>query len=201
MGFIPQKHNPLHRPVKQETQNILLSQQQTWRHSPWTRGKRDLQTNKSRKSFYNNYKNHKEAITANCWCTFDNEMSSAAYSETIWFSFYHYKSSELVSPSFKWPVRKHLSGSVSVQRSFGFISDESTRLVQTYLPLSWSDRCLEPLYIWVHCGRREPRPGSGKESCFWHLVPSVSGNQGISTELKQKNQTGLLLLFLYSTVK
>lgn len=31
---------------------------------------------------------------------------------------------------------ENISGSVSFQRSFGFISNVSTRLVQTYLPLS-----------------------------------------------------------------
>lgn len=49
--------------------------------------------------------------------------------------------------------------------------------MSSYLPLSWSDRCLEPPYIWVRCGKREPRPGSGKGSCFWRLVLSASGGK------------------------
>ena len=53
-----------------------------------------------------------------------------------------------------------------------------TQHVSAYLPLSWSDRCLGPPCIWVRCGRRETRPGSGTGFCFWHLAPSVSGGKG-----------------------
>lgn len=47
-------------------------------------------------------------------------------------------------------------------------------IYSTYLPLSWSDTCLEPLYIWAHCGMHAPRPESDTGSYSWHLVPSVS---------------------------
>lgn len=44
----------------------------------------------------------------------------------------------------------------------------------TNLPLSWSDTCLEPLYIWARCGMHAPRPESDTGFYSWHLVPSVS---------------------------
>ena len=66
--------------------------------------------------------------------------------------------------------------------------------MSSYLPLSWSDRCLEPPYIWVRCGKREPRPGSGKGSCFWRLVLSVSGGKG-TTEGKISVLTAFLCLY------
>lgn len=66
--------------------------------------------------------------------------------------------------------------------------------MSSYLPLSWSDRCLGPPYIWVRCGKREPRPGSGKGSCFWRLVLSVSGGKG-TTEGKISVLTAFLCLY------
>lgn len=54
----------------------------------------------------------------------------------------------------------------------------------TCLPLSWSDRCLAPLCIWAHCGRRGTRLGSGKGFCSGHLAPSVSGERKITFEKK-----------------
>lgn len=53
----------------------------------------------------------------------------------------------------------------------------------TYLLLSIFDKCLEPLCIWAHCGMHEPRLESGKGSCSWRLVLSVSG--GKSTHSKK----------------
>lgn len=50
---------------------------------------------------------------------------------------------------------------------------------EAYLPPSWSDRCPGRLCTWARCGRRGPRPGSGKGSYSSRSVRVVSKHRRV----------------------
>lgn len=110
-----------------------------------------------------------------------------------------------------WPVRQgkdspynHGNNRSRLNKKTEKTKSHKNHLNVSYLPPSWSDRCPEPPCTWVRCGRREPRPGSGKGSCFSHLVPSVSGNKGGNQDFSSwvsNSDPTLLLLGDTGTIK
>lgn len=75
----------------------------------------------------------------------------------------------------EWPGRRKQTFTTAVNLSRCLHLNESQgTFIDNHLPLSWSDTCPGPLYIWARCGTHAPRPGSDTGFYSWHLVPSVS---------------------------